>query len=203
MTSEHWDFIYRDKGRANVSWFEDRPQQSLALITQNADSSASVIDVGGGASDLASELLAQGFSDVTVLDLSAQAVSHYADLNVATAIGDVREWQPNRTFDVWHDRAVGHFMTSSTDQLGYLTTLRRAVNASGIAIIQGFAPDGPESCSGLAVTRGFPTLASELLSEDFERRDAGRYVHVTPWGAEQAFEWVVLARSSTNGTIRP
>jgi trans-aconitate methyltransferase len=195
MTSEHWDSMYRDKGRANVSWFEERPQQSLELITQFAPTTASVIDVGGGASDLASELLAANVTDVTVLDLSSEAVAYYAHLEVATAVGDVRTWQPPRTYDVWHDRAVGHFMTSLDDQLGYLSTLRAAVAPSGIAIIEGFAPDGPESCSGLAVRRGFPTLASQLLSDEFECRASGGFIHVTPWGAEQAFEWVVLARA--------
>ena len=203
MTSDYWDGIYRTKNRTDVSWYESEPRHSQSLIRQYAVSSMSVVDVGGGAPDLAVALLADGFDDVTVVDISPSAIEHFFGSPIKTVVADVREWLPGRHFDLWHDRAVGHFMTSPDDQSRYVGTLRRVLSPIGVAIIEGFAADGPESCSGLPVHRGFPTWVSEAIGDDFRMAAAGTYEHLTPWSSSQNFEWVVLVRQGADDTIRP
>jgi SAM-dependent methyltransferase len=198
----HWDARY-DLGADTLSWHQDRPAVSLQLLEHLAvPPTTSVVDVGGGASSLAGELLRRGMTDVTVLDLSARAVEAAqgrlgpAAARVTWVVGDVLAWQPGRTFGLWHDRAVFHFLVDPADRDRYRTVLRAALEPGGAAILGTFALDGPEQCSGLPVRRyDAETLAAEL-GAGFELVRSCREEHVTPAGGVQAFTWVALRRSA-------
>jgi trans-aconitate methyltransferase len=159
-----------------------------------------IIDIGGGASRLVDCLVFRGYEDVTVLDLSeaalAAARSRLGEIagRVTWVAADVTIWEPSRTYDIWHDRAAFHFLTEREDQAAYVARLRRAVRPGGHAIIGTFAPDGPERCSGLLVSRYDATSLAATLGRGFELIDARRHEHVTPWGATQKFQFSTFRR---------
>ncbi|ULO23113.1 class I SAM-dependent methyltransferase [Methylocystis sp. SB2] len=192
----HWENIYTTKGEAEVSWFEEPPTESLRLLQLvGAQHSSAIIDVGGGASRLVDNLLAQGFENITVLDLSAAALnSARARLGdkgeaVKWIIADATEWQPTDTYDVWHDRAAFHFLTNEKVQQAYIQRLKQALKRGGHLIIGTFALDGPEKCSGLPVARHSAESLSALLAPDFDLIDSRRHEHITPWQAVQKFQF--------------
>jgi ubiquinone/menaquinone biosynthesis C-methylase UbiE len=203
MTDEraHWESTYAERTPEQVSWFEPRPQRSLELITAaNVGREASVLDVGGGASSLAAQLLSMGYTDLTVADISPAALAHArAELGSAAAQvswieADVRSHDFGRRYDVWHDRAVFHFMVSSADRDGYLNVLRRTLRPGGHLIIATFGPQGPTQCSGLPVERYSAEEIQRVLGEDFELASSSLAAHHTPSGASQQFLYAHLRR---------
>lgn len=159
---------------------------------------AGVIDVGGGASVLVDALLHRGFADLTVLDISEDALQTSrervgADAPVEWLAHDLLTWEPTRRYDLWHDRAVFHFL--SGDEVGvYRDLLFRAVAPRGYVVMATFAPDGPEWCSGLPVTRYSADQLMETLGGEFEMVGQRREVHTTPSGATQPFTWIAARR---------
>jgi SAM-dependent methyltransferase len=197
----HWDDRYETIGSHAVSWYEDRPTVSLDLLARVGVTPAeSVIDVGGGASTLVDHLHAAGHRDLAVLDVSAVALGEARDRlddpdGVTWLVADVTTWQPDRTWDAWHDRAVLHFLTDELGRQRYRAALRRALAPGGAFVIGTFAEDGPTECSGLPVRRhGADDLASFL--EDAEVIEQRRHVHRTPAGIDQPFNWIA-------GRLRP
>jgi SAM-dependent methyltransferase len=197
----HWEGVYTAKGENQVSWFQATPAISLELIElAGASRSSGIIDVGGGASRLADCLVARGYQDVTVLDLSATALAAARARmgeragQVTWIAADVTDWQPARSYDVWHDRAAFHFLTERNDQAAYVAQLRRALRPGGHAIIGTFAPDGPERCSGLVVSRYDADSLAATLGGGFELVDTIRHEHTTPWGAAQKFQFSTFRR---------
>jgi SAM-dependent methyltransferase len=194
----HWQSIYAAKGERGVSWFQDSPQPSLALIEEVGDASSAVIDVGGGASRLAEALLQRGFRDVTVLDLSPSALAAAGARigggaeRIQWIVADATAWEPPRAYDVWHDRAAFHFLVAEPDRAAYLSRLARAFRPGGHAIIATFAPDGPERCSGLPVMRYDADGIGRALGAAFRRVGTRRHEHVTPWGTPQQFQFSVF-----------
>ncbi|WP_420395727.1 class I SAM-dependent methyltransferase [Nioella sp.] len=205
----HWDNRYRGAEPENLSWFEAAPALSLRLIGQAAGPDASVIDVGGGASRMPDALLEAGYEDITVLDLSAEALARSrARLGDRAApvdwqVADVTHWQPARLYDLWHDRAVFHFLTDAGDRAAYARALSSALAPGGTAILMSFADDGPEKCSGLPVKRYAPEdLVAEierLLPGQFDVKETGRFAHTTPSGAEQRFQYTVFQKRVGTG----
>jgi SAM-dependent methyltransferase len=200
----HWEKVYATKGESEVSWFQETPVTSLELIRlAGAIRTSGIIDIGGGASRLADGLVSQGFGDVTVLDLSAAALAAARsrmddNANRVTWIAaDVTIWEPSRTYDVWHDRAAFHFLTDPEDQAAYTARLRRALRPGGHAIIGTFAPDGPERCSGLAVSRHDAGSLAATLGGGFELIDTRRHEHITPWGTSQRFQFSTFRREQS------
>lgn len=198
----HWDEAYVQKGEAGVSWFEEAPTVSLDLIKVVPGPKDSLIDVGGGASRLATHAFRLGFRHVAVLDLSAEAIARSqaamgseAD-RVEWIVADVTTWEPGRRYDVWHDRAAFHFLTDKADRAAYVETLDAALSDTGHAIIATFALDGPERCSGLPVQRYSPETLAETLGPRFTLVNSERHEHQTPWGSTQAFQFSVLARAA-------
>jgi 2-polyprenyl-3-methyl-5-hydroxy-6-metoxy-1,4-benzoquinol methylase len=197
----HWNEVYRRTLGQGVSWFEAEPATSLATIKALPQPIGSVVDIGGGASALVDGLLAAGVADVTVLDVSQEALSiarerladQGADVHWVTS--DVLEWNPRRSFDVWHDRAVFHFVTDVDDRARYVEKVAAALRPGGHAVIATFAPDGPERCSNLPVARYSADDLADCFGPGFERVTAFRDVHVTPSGVEQPFTWIVLRRT--------
>ncbi len=197
----HWDKAYQSKGEAGVSWFEDAPAVSLDLIRRHVTiATASLIDVGGGASRLVDALLDEGMKSVTVLDLSPAALdAARARLGLrADAVhwvaADVTSWRPDRTYDIWHDRAAFHFLTDPDDRAAYIERLKAAVAPGGHAVIATFAPDGPERCSGLPVVRYDPAALAEVIGPSFRLVEHVMHQHTTPWNSTQAFQFSVLQR---------
>ncbi len=197
---EHWDGVYATKATDHVSWYQAHPATSLRLLKAVSDQAASVIDVGAGASTLVDELLAQGWGDITVLDVSNEALelvrarlaSH--GLAFSGVVCDLLTWVPERTYDVWHDRAVLHFLGQPKDRARYVETAAQAVRPGGHLVIGVFAEDGPTHCSGLATTRYSAEELGSLFSAGFDLVHAEREEHHTPDGTAQPFTWAVLQR---------
>jgi SAM-dependent methyltransferase len=193
---DHWEKVYTTKGENEVSWFQETPAPSLELIKLvGAIRSSAIIDVGGGASRLVDSLVSQGYEDVTVLDLSAAALASAQSRMGGKAdqakwiAADVTTWEPSRTYDVWHDRAAFHFLTDPNDQAAYVARLRNALRLGGHAIIGTFALDGPERCSGLAVSRYDANRLAATLGSGFKLIDTLRHEHTTPGGVTQRFQF--------------
>jgi SAM-dependent methyltransferase len=192
----HWDNVYATKDEHAVSWFQEKSDISLDLIrATGVNATASIIDIGGGASRLIDALLDEGFKAVTVLDLSEKALAtSKARLGARGAhaqwvVADITTWEPSQTYDVWHDRAALHFLIDPNDRAAYAERVLRAVRPGGHVIIGTFAPDGPERCSGLPVVRHDAATLGELLGHSFELIESRRHDHQTPTGATQRFQF--------------
>jgi SAM-dependent methyltransferase len=196
----HWENVYTTRREAEVSWFQEQPTLSLELISQaGVTPGASVIDIGGGASRLVDVLLAEGFV-VTVLDISDAALAaakRRLGPKAAEArwiVADMTTWEPAAAYDLWHDRAVLHFLTEQSDRAAYVARLAKALRSGGHAIIGTFALDGPERCSGLPVERYDATKLGLLLGSEFERVAEHTHAHQTPAGAIQRFQFCLFRR---------
>jgi SAM-dependent methyltransferase len=193
--AEHWNERYRSVGTTAVSWYESTPAVSFELFDLlGITTGESVIDVGGGASVLVDHLVGRGHTDLAVLDLSKVALDEARarlgnDGAVRWIEADLLEWEPPRQWDVWHDRAVLHFLVSDDDRATYVEVLRRTVAPGGAFVIGTFAEDGPTECSLLPVRRQSARELIELLG-DVEVIDQRRETHHTPGGADQVFTWV-------------
>jgi trans-aconitate methyltransferase len=186
--------VYGTKASTEVSWYEATPLRSLELIrTSGVQRNEPIIDVGGGASFLAEELLNQGYSDLTVLDISSEVLQKLgarlaARANAVTRVQqDVTEFQAQRKYALWHDRAVFHFLTEVRDRRRYVEALKHALQPTGHVIIATFGPEGPERCSGLNVARYDAASLAAELGTDFSLVESSLELHHTPRGASQQF----------------
>lgn len=201
---EHWERVYSTKDAAEVSWFQKQALVSLRLIRDiNPPQFSPIIDVGGGASTLVDGLLANGYENVTVLDLSdaalntAKARLEAAATRVDWIAANVLEAQlPADSFNIWHDRAVFHFLTTEDERQGYVRQVRNAVKPGGRVIMATFAEDGPEKCSGLPVVRYNAEALQAEFGDAFELIHQEKETHVTPGGNEQRFIYCVFANTS-------
>ena len=200
--SEHWTQVYESRDPTTVSWYQAEPEPSLrALDSFGARPSSSLIDVGGGASALVDALLTRGWPDLTVLDIAPTALEmtrarlgRLAD-RVRWEVADITHWSPPRQYDVWHDRAAFHFLTQQNQREAYRRALLEGLAPGGLLIMATFALDGPERCSGLPVQRYDPQGLAEELGPSLQLIDGWREMHVTPWGAAQAFNWCAFTRA--------
>jgi len=198
---QHWNEVYATKAPDTVSWFQQRADMSALMIADSGVSKdAAIIDIGGGASVLIDQLLDADFSDVTVLDISERALAVSRErLGVRAAevhwiVSDVLSWTPARTYDVWHDRAVFHFLTDEHDRAVYRATLLKGLRPHGTLIVGTFAEDGPERCSGLPVHRWSAAPLAFELGPEFRLIESLRENHRTPAGAVQPFTWARFER---------
>ena len=192
----HWNDVYSTKAETEVSWFEQTPDVSLRLLdAAGVRPDACLLDVGGGDSHLVDALLARGFRCLSVLDVSGIAIARARQR--LGALGDVPSWietdvtadWTHPPVDVWHDRAVFHFLTATDDRARYRERLRRTLKAGGTAIIATFAAHGPDRCSGLPVARYAPDALAAELGPAFELVESHEHAHTTPWGGSQAFQY--------------
>jgi ubiquinone/menaquinone biosynthesis C-methylase UbiE len=201
-SQRHWESVYRSKDAQAVSWFRPRLDVSLRLLERaGLDTQSRVIDIGGGASTLVDDLIARDVAHITVLDLSAEALRVAQERlgeragKVVWRVGDITRIEiPAASFDLWHDRAVLHFLTQKTAVDAYVQQAARAVHPGGHAVIAGFAKDGPEQCSGLPVARRDAADIAALFGADFELIDEARETHATPSGTVQSFAYALLRR---------
>lgn len=190
----HWDQVYATRSNEAVSWYQPHAVLSLKLIRQVASSAARIIDVGGGASTLVDDLLAGGMSNLGVLDISQAALTVARErlgpraAEVDWIEGDITRVALEATsVDVWHDRAVFHFLTSEADRVAYVAQVRHAVRPGGHVIVAAFGPDGPLQCSGLPVVRHAPDALHGEFGRAFELLEHVSEDHRTPSGAVQRF----------------
>lgn len=204
--STYWEGVHAGKETAGVSWWQDEDSVWVDLVeATGVGRDGHVVDVGSGSSTLPDALIARGFTDITLVDLSPTALArtrerlraHVPDLDarLRTVVGDVLELELHHRADVWFDRAVLHFLTDPDDVAVYAATLHAGLAPGGCAVVATFAPDGPEQCSGLPVRRyDADALVGAIGAYGWERVLAERRVHRTPWGSEQPFTVVVVRR---------
>jgi len=197
----HWDHVYANKPDTGVSWFQPEPTPSLEWVADALPGGGRVIDVGAGASLLADRLLSRGGCDVTVLDVSAAALAvsrsrlgGEAD-RVRWVVADITRAGDLGVFDLWHDRAVFHFLSDAADRRAYADLARRSVRPGGHLLVATFAPDGPTRCSDLDVRRYDAAALAAELGDGFEPARDGRHVHTTPWGKPQSFTYALFRRT--------
>lgn len=199
---EHWDLIYTTTDPIELSWHQDTPALALDLIERAGLGPATeIIDVGGGDATLVDCLLARGAGHITVLDVSSVAIARAqarlgARARAVTWIeADVTEATlPQRRFDVWHDRAVFHFLTDSQEQRRYADIAQRALKRGGHLIVATFGTDAPARCSGLDVVRYSPDALRSAFGEGFDLVTHGSSSHQTPGGTQQRFSYCCLRR---------
>lgn len=193
--AEHWRAVYEKRPATEVSWFQREATTSLALVAAcELQTSAAILDIGAGASTFADGLIERGFTDLTLLDLAAAALAdtrrRLPSAPIQYIAADITKWSPPRTFDLWHDRAVFHFLTDTDDRGAYRAALAKAIHPGAHVIVGTFALDGPERCSGLPVQR----YSSSSLAREFDGLlrpvESRAERHRTPSGAEQSFVFV-------------
>jgi ubiquinone/menaquinone biosynthesis C-methylase UbiE len=198
----HWREVWRTRSATKVSWYQEHSERSLTLIRKVAPQpGSSIIDVGGGASRLVDELVGAGYLGLTVLDLAEDALERTRQRlgnrasQVSWVHANLLDYPFPRGFQVWHDRAVLHFMTDAADRDKYVEQLTRAVLPGGYAIVATFGPQGPESCSGLRVRRYDPEELTTTLGKRFSPVSFSTDDHITPQGARQQFTYGCFRRS--------
>ena len=191
----HWEKVYTTKAADQVSWYRPHLEISLSLIERAAVGLlASIIDVGGGESTLVDDLLARGYQNITVLDISETAIDVTKKrlnelagrVNWITADVTKSDLAPN-AYDVWHDRAVFHFLTSMDQRTAYVNTVRHAVKPGGHVIVGTFGPEGPTKCSGLEVMRYDAESLHDQFGNRFRLVESLKELHHTPFGTTQQF----------------
>ena len=199
----HWETVYDAKLPSQASWHQNRPDQSLDLIHRAAlPSNSSILDVGGGASTLVDHLLAERRYTLAVLDISQASFAH-ARKRLGKNAGpvnwiaaDIATWTPDISVDFWHDRAVLHFLTERADQEAYFGALKAALNPGGWVMIAGFAPGGPNKCSGLPIVQHDAGSLQNLLGSGFTLIETRNEIHRTPSEVEQAFRYHLFRHSA-------
>lgn len=201
-TKNHWEHIYETKAPTQVSWYQEHAKYSFQYIQNTGiPKTDHIIDVGGGTSTLVDDLIEAGFQNVTILDVSSTALKVARQrlgpraVSVNWVEADITKAKlPQDTYDVWHDRAVFHFLTQAKDRQRYVDTVRRSVRKGGHVIVATFAVDGPERCSGLEVVRYSPESLHGQFGDNFEIVDSARETHHTPFGTEQKFMYCYCRR---------
>lgn len=199
----HWEKVYTGVPADGVSWFQDHALRSLRLIRETGlPHAAAILDVGGGASTLVDDLLREGYSALTVLDLSEAALSvarsrlGRAAQGIKWVVADITNAElPSQSVDIWHDRAVFHFLTSDQDRRAYIETVLRVVKPDGHVIVATFAEDGPTRCSGLPVMRYSASELHATFGAPFELLAHEKESHATPAGALQQFVYCHCRRT--------
>ena len=195
---DHWDRIYKTKGPHQLSWYQPHLEKSLALIDlamgRATSSSAAIVDIGGGESTLVDDLLARGYRNVTVLDISRTAIEETKERlresakHVQWLVADVTKAElPRNAYDVWHDRAVFHFLTGNDQRLAYVRNVMKSVKPGGHVIVSTFGPEGPTKCSGLDAVRYDAESLHDQFGTRFRLVESSEELHGTPSGATQQF----------------
>ncbi len=190
----HWNTIYQTKSLKDVSWYQPKPETSLNLIHNTGCSkNAKIIDIGGGDSFLVDHLLEKGYTNITVLDISAQAIErakarlgHKANA-VHWIVADIAEFIPTRIYDIWHDRAAFHFLTDKNEINNYKSTFNKAISNNGALILGTFSDNGPLKCSGIPIKQYSKEDLIKLTKPNFKQEELFTIDHTTPFESIQNF----------------
>ena len=196
---KHWENIYQKKEIDGVSWYQKVPRESLQLIKKySISNSDKIIDIGCGKSFLADNLLELNYTDISLVDISSNALKEVKDRLQNKSLNfietDILNFNSNDKYDIWHDRAVFHFITDSEGIKKYISLCNEYINKEGILIIGTFAEDGPLKCSGLEIKRYSVDQISNLFEENFELVESFKMLHKTPFDTEQSFSFCVLRK---------
>lgn len=198
----HWEKIYTRKSPTEVSWYQSVPETSLAFIRESKlEKDAAVIDIGGGASTLVDHLLNLGFTQLTVLDIAEHAIEKSKvrlgpqAQRVRWLVQDVTQFYNDHLYDLWHDRALFHFLLKEEYRKKYLQALQSSVKPSGFVILATFGPEGPEQCSNLEVRRYSAEGLQKELGEDFHLLRSVEELHQTPTGGQQQFIYCLFQKA--------
>ena len=198
---EHWENIYKTREINEVSWYQPNPETSLSFIRKTGiDRSSRIIDIGGGDSFLADHLHELGFENISVRDISGSALKRAqkrlgsAASKVKWIQADVAEFDPGETYDLWHDRAAFHFLTSENEIQSYIKAVKHALPAGGYLIVGTFSEEGPGKCSGIEISRYSQAQLSHRFGKDFETQYCQRTDHQTPSGKLQNFSFCSFQR---------
>jgi 2-polyprenyl-3-methyl-5-hydroxy-6-metoxy-1,4-benzoquinol methylase len=193
-TRSHWESIYSTKAPDAVSWYRPHLETSLGIIENIAGRGASIIDVGGGESTLVDDLLARDYSNITLLDLAETAIKVTKQRlgpvgsNVKWIVGDITNVElPSNSYDVWHDRAVFHFLKTNVERLAYVGQVVKSVKSGGHVLVSTFGPEGPTKCSGLEVMRYDAETLHAQFGVQFRLLKSVKELHETPFGTTQQF----------------
>ena len=193
-SKDHWNGIYREKPSTELSWYEPVPETSLSYVEDcRLDKSAAIIDVGGGDSFFTEFLLAKGYTDLTVLDISEKALQRVKQRleeraeEIKWIVSDASEFQPQQHYDFWHDRASFHFLTGEQQVKNYLNVVNNALRPGGLLVIGTFSETGPERCSGLPVKRYSMQELQDVFRADFDVLGCKKSTHITGSGKSQDF----------------
>ena len=196
---KHWENIYQKKEIDGVSWYQKVPIESLQLIKKySISNSDKIIDIGCGKSFLADNLLELNYTDISLVDISSNALKEVKDRLQNKSLNfietDILNFNSNDKYDIWHDRAVFHFITNPEGIEKYISLCKKYINNHGILIIGAFAEDGPLKCSGLEIKRYSVDQISGLFKETFELVESFKMLHKTPFDTEQSFLFCVLRK---------
>lgn len=198
---DHWENIYGTKGDSEVSWYEETPTTSLALLQSlQPKKDSAIIDIGGGNSNFTVELEKKGFLNLSVLDISAKALNRTKEKmgvrgdNVDWIASNILDFTPHQQFDIWHDRATFHFLTDKSDIDNYIQLVSNSIKVGGHLILATFSKTGPLKCSGLAITQYDKEELNNLLAANFELVKAFEDVHKTPFDTEQNFIYTLFKK---------
>ena len=201
---EHWENIYQTKKSNEVSWHQKKPKTSLNLISGiNLDKGAKIIDIGAGDSKLVDNLLAVGFRNITVLDVSSNALNRVKKRlgnranDVKWIVSDLMEFKTNNRYDLWHDRAVLHFLTEEEEINRYVERVRQLLKPNGYLIVSTFSENGPKKCSGLYIKQYSEDSMKKLFS-GFEHIKSFEEEHLTPWENSQIFIYSLFKKGGNN-----
>lgn len=206
---DHWESIYRTRREHELSWRQRRPSPSLRLIARFSRPTDRIVDVGGGTSRLAEWLWGIGYRNLTVVDISREAIARARARRSAGSTGirwrsaDLAKVCRLSKCELWHDRAMFHFLVRPTERRSYLKNLDQALTPGGTVVMATFAPDGPESCSGLPVERYSPTRLARVFGRRYRLVAHQRVLHRTPWGSVQPFTFGVLRKTRPDPSRPP
>jgi len=191
---DHWEKVYQNKSPLEVSWYQKRPTLSLELIAHTGvDKGSPIIDIGGGASTLVDALLEEGYTNISVLDISSNALSHAKERLGARAcainwiVTDITSFKSTVKYSLWHDRAVFHFLTDNADRQAYVAALKGSLAPDGHVIIAAFGIGGPLKCSNLDIVQYDASRLCAELGTEFELVEEAAEHHGTPDGRQQKF----------------
>jgi len=198
---DHWENVYETKSDQEVSWYQEIPVTSLNVINSlSLDKEDSIIDIGGGNSNLVSELSNKGFTNLSVLDISAKSLERtksklgQKSTEIQWIVSDILEFQPPQQYSLWHDRATFHFLIQENDVLQYVNIVSKAIKKGGFLIVATFSTSGPKKCSGLEITQYSKEKLQSLFHESFELIQSFEEVHKTPFETEQNFVYTIFKR---------
>ena len=197
----HWETVFATKAENEVSWFQPNPKPSVdAFLSLQLPKNAAIIEVGGGDSYFIDTLLNLGYTNLTLLDISANAIERAKKRlgekaqSVNFIVSDVLEFKPTMQYDFWHDRASFHFQTEENSILKYVKNVENAVKENGFMLLATFSKEGPLKCSGLPITQYNATTLNELFKTHFKQKESFTHVHDTPFGSTQQFIFSMFSK---------